>query len=163
MHHHRSNGFSVSGKCVTHKWKQRGGVRWYSMVRPRRKMKLLNDTIVTWVLKWQKHKIYLWTCYSWSTSIFFCDFSQFKGSSFSIAPEQEREYGIFWMYWALIWMIAPNKVGVCWFGGRGGGGGGVGGGRGGESAHKLPKTNATLFTFGQQVCLCKLTELDNDA
>ena len=121
MHHHRSNGFSVSGKCVTHKWKQRGGVRWYSMVRPRRKMKLLNDTIVTWVLKWQKHKIYLWTCYSWSTSIFFCDFSQFKGSSFSIAPEQEREYGIFWMYWALIWMIAPNKVGVCWFGGRGGG------------------------------------------
>lgn len=120
MHHHRSNGFSVSGKCVTHKWKQRGGVRWYSMVRPRRKMKLLNDTIVTWVLKWQKHKIYLWTCYSWSTSIFFCDFSQFKGSSFSIAPEQEREYGIFWMYWALIWMIAPNKVGVCWFGGRGG-------------------------------------------
>ena len=122
MHHHRSNGFSVSGKCVTHKWKQRGGVRWYSMVRPRRKMKLLNDTIVTWVLKWQKHKIYLWTCYSWSTSIFFCDFSQFKGSSFSIAPEQEREYGIFWMYWALIWMIAPNKVGVCWFGGRGGGG-----------------------------------------
>ena len=126
MHHHRSNGFSVSGKCVTHKWKQRGGVRWYSMVRPRRKMKLLNDTIVTWVLKWQKHKIYLWTCYSWSTSIFFCDFSQFKGSSFSIAPEQEREYGIFWMYWALIWMIAPNKVGVCWFGGRGGGGEGLG-------------------------------------
>lgn len=121
MHHHRSNGFSVSGKCVTHKWKQRGGVRWYSMVRPRRKMKLLNDTIVTWVLKWQKHKIYLWTCYSWSTSIFFFYFSQFKGSSFSIAPEQEREYGIFWMYWALIWMIAPNKVGVCWFGGRGGG------------------------------------------
>ena len=59
-------------------------------------------------------------------------------------------------------MIAPNKVGVCWFGGRGGGGG-VGGGRGGESAHKLPKTNGTLFTFGQQVCLCKLTELDNDA
>ena len=57
-------------------------------------------------------------------------------------------------------MIAPNKVGVCWFGG---GGGGVGGGRGGESAHKLPKTNGTLFTFGQQVCLCKLTELDNDA
>lgn len=126
MHHHRSNGFSVSGKCVTHKWKQRGGVRWYSMVRPRRKMKLLNDTIVTWVLKWQKHKIYLWTCYSWSTSIFFCDFSQFKGSSFSIAPEQEREYGIFWMYWALIWMIAPNKVGVCWFGGRGGGEEGLG-------------------------------------
>ena len=126
MHHHRSNGFSVSGKCVTHKWKQRGGVRWYSMVRPRRKMKLLNDTIVTWVLKWQKHKIYLWTCYSWSTSIFFCDFSQFKGSSFSIAPEQEREYGIFWMYWALIWMIAPNEVGVCWFGGRGGGGEGLG-------------------------------------
>ena len=126
MHHHRSNGFSVSGKCVTHKWKQRGGVRWYSMVRPRRKMKLLNDTIVTWVLKWQKHKIYFWTCYSWSTSIFFCDFSQFKGSSFSIAPEQEREYGIFWMYWALIWMIAPNKVGVCWFGGRGGGGEGLG-------------------------------------
>ena len=126
MHHHRSNGFSVSGKCVTHKWKQRGGVRWYSMVRPRRKMKLLNDTIVTWVLKWQKHKIYLWTCYSWSTSIFFCDFSQFKGSSFSIAPEQEREYGIFWMYWALIWMIAPNKVGVCWFGGRGRWGEGLG-------------------------------------
>ena len=126
MHHHRSNGFSVSGKCVTHKWKQRGGVRWYSMVRPRREMKLLNDTIVTWVLKWQKHKIYLWTCYSWSTNIFFCDFSQFKGSSFSIAPEQEREYGIFWMYWALIWMIAPNKVGVCWFGGRGGGGEGLG-------------------------------------
>ena len=126
MHYHRSNGFSVSGKCVTHKWKQRGGVRWYSMVRPRRKMKLLNDTIVTWVLKWQKHKIYLWTCYSWSTSVFFCDFSQFKGSSFSIAPEQEREYGIFWMYWALIWMIAPNKVGVCWFGGRGGGGEGLG-------------------------------------
>ena len=126
MHHHRSNGFSVSGKCVTHKWKQRGGVRWYSMVRPRRKMKLLNDTIVAWVLKWKKHKIYLWTCYSWSTSIFFCDISQFKGSSFSIAPEQEREYGIFWMYWALIWMIAPNKVGVCWFGGRGGGGEGLG-------------------------------------
>ena len=59
-------------------------------------------------------------------------------------------------------MIAPNKVGVCWFGGRGGGVGG-GRGRGGESAHKLPKTNGTLFTFGQQVCLCKLTELDNDA
>ena len=45
----------------------------------------------------------------------------------------------------------------------GGGGGGVGGGGGGESAHKLPKTNGTLFTFGQQVCLWNLTELDNDA
>ena len=38
-----------------------------------------------------------------------------------------------------------------------------GGGRGIESAHKLPKTNETLFSFGQQLCLCKLTELDNDA
>ena len=59
-------------------------------------------------------------------------------------------------------MIAPNEVGVCWFGGRRGGGRG-GGGRGGERAHKLPQTNGTLFSFGQQVCLCKLTELDNDA
>ena len=56
-------------------------------------------------------------------------------------------------------MIPPNGVGVYWF--AGGGGGGGGGGRSGESAHKFSKTNETLFSFGQQLCLCKLTELDN--
>lgn len=47
--------------------------------------------------------------------------------------------------------------------GREGGGGGDGRGRSGESAQELPKTNETLFSFVQQLCLCKLTELDNDA
>lgn len=150
MHHHRSNGFSVGGKSVTHKWKQGGGVRWYSMVRPRRKMKLFNDTIVTWVLKWRKHKIYIWTRYSGSTSIFFHVVS---------LSSKGVEYGTFWMYWALVWTIAPNEVGVCMFGGAGA----DGRGRSGESAQEIPKTNETLLSFGQQLCLCKLTELDNDA
>ena len=148
MHHHRSNGFSVSGKRVTHKWKKGGGVRWYSMVWPRRKMKLFNDTIVTWVLWWKKHKIYFWTCYWGSTSIFFCGFSQWI--PFQLPQNRKGSMVFSWCIGRLFeWYRLMEWVCV----GLQGGGGAGGRGRSGESAHKFPKTNETLFSFGQQLCL----------
>ena len=50
MYHHGANRFSIGRERVTHQREQRGGVGRYSVIWPRSKMELLNNTFIVRVL-----------------------------------------------------------------------------------------------------------------